>query len=61
LASFFTERGDYQPQVENEKERINHATRSKFGLKAMARGAYLELVWTFALPSIQSDEHLEEA
>jgi HTH-type transcriptional regulator / antitoxin HigA len=37
------------------------ATRAKFGLKGKARDSYLELVLTFPLASIKSDEHLEEA
>jgi HTH-type transcriptional regulator/antitoxin HigA len=35
--------------------------KTKFGLKKEARDSYLELVLTFPLASIKSDEHLEEA
>lgn len=42
--------------------RVNSkATRTKFGLKGKARDSYLELVMTFPLASIKSDEHLSEA
>lgn len=36
-------------------------TKTKFSLKGKARDSYLELVLTFPLASIKSDEHLEEA
>jgi HTH-type transcriptional regulator/antitoxin HigA len=37
------------------------ATKTKFTLKAKERDSYLELVRTFPLASIKSDEHLEAA
>ena len=37
------------------------ATKTKFGLKRKDRDSYLELVLTFPLASIKSDEHLTEA
>ena len=36
-------------------------TKTKFSLKGKARDSYLDLVLTFPLASIKSDEHLEEA
>jgi HTH-type transcriptional regulator / antitoxin HigA len=35
--------------------------KTKFGLKEALRDSYLELVTAFALASIKSDEHLQEA
>lgn len=35
--------------------------KTKFSLKAAIRDSYLELVQTFPLASIKSDEHLQEA
>ncbi len=37
------------------------ATKTQFGLKRKVRDSYLELVLTFPLASIKSDEHLAEA
>ena len=37
------------------------ATTSKYGLKGKDRDSYLELVLTFPLASIKSEEHLEAA
>ena len=37
------------------------ATKTKFGLKRKDRDSYLELVLSFPLASIKSDEHLAEA
>ncbi len=37
------------------------ATKSKYGLKGRDRDSYLELVLTFPLASIKSEEHLEAA
>jgi HTH-type transcriptional regulator / antitoxin HigA len=37
------------------------AITRKFGLKKEARDSYLELVLTFPLAALKSDEHLEEA
>ncbi|MEX0586886.1 MAG: helix-turn-helix domain-containing protein [Pirellulales bacterium] len=36
-------------------------TKTQFGLKGKGRDSYLELVLTFPLSSIRSDEHLDEA
>lgn len=37
------------------------ATQKKFGLKDKDRDTYLELILTFPLSSIRSEEHLDEA
>ena len=37
------------------------ATQTKFGLKDKDRDTYLELILTFPLSSIRSEEHLDEA
>jgi len=37
------------------------AVKTKFGLKGAGRDSYLELVTTFPLASIKSEEHLQEA
>lgn len=37
------------------------ASKTKFGLKKAARDSYFELVLSFPLASIKSDEHLHEA
>jgi len=37
------------------------AAKTKFGLKGKSQDSYLDLILTFPLSSIRSDEHLDEA